>query len=151
TMQLRGQSVFDNATIDLNGNVELRDDFPGQIAFKFSNVDFNPLLQPYIQANLSSHSSIVGTVEVRGPMKRPRDLSLTGNLSHLHISLDKLSVLNDGPIRFSMDREALRFEQFRLLGPDTDLVIRGSVGVNGDHALNLHGSGRLDLKLAQEF
>jgi translocation and assembly module TamB len=151
TMQLSGQAVFEDAAVDLNGNVELHDDFPGQIALKFSNVDFNPLLQPYIQTELSSHSSLVGMVEVRGPIKRPRDLSLTGNISHLHISLAKLSVLNDGPIRFTMDHEALRVEQFRLIGPDTDLLLRGSIGASGDHPLNLHGNGRLDLKLAQEF
>lgn len=151
TLQVRGQSTFEDANVDLSGNVELHDDFPGQITLKFSNVDFNPLLQPYMQVDLSSHSSLVGQLEVRGPMKRPRDLSITGNVSHLHVSLEKWSVLNDGPIRFSMDREALRFEQFRLIGPDTDLVMRGSVGVAGDRPLNLHATGHLDLKLAQEF
>lgn len=150
-LALGGQAVFEDATVDLTGNVELHGDFPGQVALKFSNVDFNPLLQPYMQVDVSSHSALVGTIEVHGPMKRPHDLTLTGNISHLHVSLEKMSVLNDGPIRFSMDREALRAEQFRLVGPDTDLLIRGSVGVAGDHDLSLHGTGHLDLKLAQEF
>jgi translocation and assembly module TamB len=151
TLALKGRSEFEGANVDLSGTVDLHGDFPGQLALKFSNIDFNPLLQPYMQADLSSHSSIVGTVEVRGPMKRPRELSLTGNVSHLHISLDKLSLLNDGPIRFAMDHEALRAEQFRLVGPDTDLLLRGSIGIAGDHALDLHGTGHLDLKLAQQF
>ena len=71
TLALKGRSDFEGANVDLNGTIDLHGDFPGQIGLKFSNIDFNPLLQPYLKANLSSHSSIVGTVDVRGPMKRP--------------------------------------------------------------------------------
>ena len=151
TLTIKGESVFEDATVDLNGTVDLHNDFPGQITLKFLNVDFNPLIQPYVRDNLSGHSEIVGTVEVRGPMKKPRDLSLTGNISRLRVSMEKFNLLNEGPIKFSMDRDALRFEQFRLVGPDTDLLLHGSVGVSGDHALNMHGSGHLDLRLAREF
>ncbi|HEY6274285.1 MAG TPA: translocation/assembly module TamB domain-containing protein [Terriglobales bacterium] len=151
TLILKGRSEFEDATVDLNGTVELHNDFPGQITLKFANVDFNPLLQPYMQADLSSHSAIVGTLEAHGPLKRPHDLTVNGNISALRLSMDKFNLLNDGPIRFSMDHDRLNVEQFRLLGPDTDLLLRGSVGVSSDHALNMHGSGHLDLKLAQEF
>ncbi|HEY6307418.1 MAG TPA: translocation/assembly module TamB domain-containing protein [Candidatus Angelobacter sp.] len=148
---VRGQSSFDDASVTLDGTVQLRNDFPGQMKLLFARVDFDPLLRAYLQGQITGHSSIEGSVEIRGPMKRPRDLTITGNVSQLSANLENIKLQNDGPIHFSMDREVVRADQFHLVGQDTDLFIRGGVGVAGDHALELHTRGRMNLRLAHEF
>jgi translocation and assembly module TamB len=48
-----------------------------------------------------------------------------------------------------IDHELVRTEQLHLVGQDTDLLVRGSLGVAGEHALDVHARGRLNLRLAQ--
>lgn len=148
---VRGRSSFEDASVNLDGVLQLRGDFPGQMKLAFAHVDFDPLLRAYLQGQITGHSSVDGSVEVRGPMRRPRDLNVTGNVTQLTAYLETIKLQNDGPIHFYMDREVVRADQFHLVGEDTDLYIRGGVGIAGDHALDLHTKGRLNLKLAQEF
>ncbi len=148
---VRGRSSFEDATVNLDGVVQLRGDLPGQMKLTFAHVDFDPVLRAYLQGQITGHSSIEGSVEIRGPMKQPRDLNVTGEVTQLTAYLETIKLQNDGPIHFYMDREIVRADQFHLVGEDTDLYIRGGVGVAGDHALDLHTRGRLNLKLAQEF
>lgn len=150
-LTVRGRSAFENATLNLDGAVQLRNDFPGQITVAFAHADFDPLLRAYLQGQITGHSSIEGSIDIRGPMKRPRDLNITGNVTQLVADLETIRLQNDGPIHFSMDREVVRADRFHLVGPDTDLYIRGGVGVAGDHALDLHTNGHVNLKLAHEF
>ncbi|HKD44347.1 MAG TPA: translocation/assembly module TamB domain-containing protein [Candidatus Angelobacter sp.] len=148
---VRGRSSFEDATVNLDGSLQLRGDFPGQWKLQFAHVDFDPLLRAYLEGQITGHSSIEGSVDIRGPMRRPRDLNINGNVTQLSANLETIKLENEGPIHFYMDREVIRADQFHLVGQDTDLYIRGGVGVAGAHALDLHTKGRLNLKLAQEF
>jgi translocation and assembly module TamB len=148
-----GRSSFDEATLRLDGTMQLQpnNDFPGHMTLQFAHIDFDPLLRAYLQGQITGHSSMEGSIDIHGPMKRPRDLTITGNVTQLSANLENIKLQNDGPIHFSMEKEVVRADQFHLVGPDTDLYIRGGVGVASDHALDLHTKGRLNLKLAQEF
>jgi translocation and assembly module TamB len=148
---VRGQSFFEDATLNLAGSVQLVNDFPGQMTLQFAHLDFDPLIRGYLQGQITGHSSMAGSIEVHGPMKKPRDLNVTGSLSQLSADIEGIKVQNDGPIHFSMDREVVRADQFHLIGKDTDLYMHGSMQLAGDHELDLHAKGRLDLKLAQGF
>jgi translocation and assembly module TamB len=146
-----GRSAFDDATVRLDGALDLGNDFPGHMTLQFAKIDFDPLLRAYLQGEITGHSSMEGSIDIHGPMIRPRDLTITGNVTQLSANLENIKLQNDGPIHFSMDREVIRADQFHLVGQDTDLYIRGGVGVAGDHLLDLHTKGRMNLKLAQEF
>jgi translocation and assembly module TamB len=148
---VRGRSAFEDASLDLNGALQLRNDFPGQMTLKFSHVDFDPLLRAYLQGQITGHSSIAGSFDIRGPMRKPQDLSVTGDINQLSANLESVKLQNDGPIHLSMDHEVIRADQFHLVGQDTDLSVRGSMHVSGDHALDLHTQGRVNLRLAHEF
>ena len=77
-VQLRGRSNFENAELNVDGSVRLRDQWPGQITLKFSHLDFDPLIRAYFQGQITGHSSIAGEIDIRGPMKQPRSLMITG-------------------------------------------------------------------------
>lgn len=148
---VRGQSVFEDATVNLDGTIQLSHDFPAQLKLSFAHADFDPLIRAYLQTHTTGHSSIAGSIDVHGPMKRPEDLSITGNLSQVSAEVENIKLQNEGPVSIVVQGGVLRANPFRLVGQDTDLYLHGNVQLTGDHALDLHTRGRVNLKLAQSF
>ncbi|MGZ4858092.1 MAG: translocation/assembly module TamB domain-containing protein [Candidatus Angelobacter sp.] len=150
-VQLRGRSNFENAELNVDGAVHLRGEWPGQVTLKFSHLDFDPLIRAYFQGQITGHSSIAGSIDVHGPMKRPRNLVVTGNVTQLSADVENVKLQNDGPIHFGLENEALKVDEFRLTGTETDLSAKGTVQLTGEHMLDLRSRGRFNLKLLQVF
>lgn len=148
-VNLSGRSNFENADLNIDGKVHLRDMWPGQITLKFSHLDFDPLIRAYFQGQITGHSSIAGEVDIRGPMKRPSGLLISGNVTQLSADVENFKLQNDGPIHFGLENGALKADEFHLVGTETDLVAKGTVQLTGDHALDLRSRGRVNLKLLQ--
>jgi translocation and assembly module TamB len=148
-VSLRGRSNFENADLNIDGSVHLRGMWPGQIALKFSHLDFDPLIRAYFQGQITGHSSIAGEVDIRGPMKRPSSLLVSGNVTQLSADVENFKLQNDGPIHFGLENGALKADEFHLVGTETDLTAKGTVQLTGDHALDLRSRGRVNLKLLQ--
>ena len=148
---LQGRSQFEGASLNMDGDLRLRDDWPGQMKVKFSNLDFDPLIRAYFQGEITGHSSIAGTIDIHGPFRRPRDLVITGVSDQLSAELEHIKLHNDGPVHFSMDTEYARLDQFHLVGDNTDAYVAGGIRLSSDHALDLRTKGRVDLRLLQGF
>jgi translocation and assembly module TamB len=150
-VQLRGRSNFDNAELNVDGSVRLRDLWPGQVTLKFSHLDFDSLIRAYFQGQITGHSSIAGEIDIHGPMKQPRNLVVTGNVTQLSADIENVKLQNDGPIHFGLENESLKLDEFHLTGTETDLDGNGSVQLTGQHMLDLRSRGRFNLKLLQGF
>jgi len=148
---LQGRSNFKDANLDVDGRIQLRGDWPGQMTIKFAQLDFDPLIQVYFAGEITGHSAIAGTIDIHGPFRRPRDLVITGTAEQLTAELQNIRLVNDGPVHFSMNSEFARLDQFHLVGENTDMFVQGGVQVAGAHTLDLHTRGRLDLKLLQGY
>ncbi|HEY7402743.1 MAG TPA: translocation/assembly module TamB domain-containing protein [Candidatus Angelobacter sp.] len=148
---LRGRSNFTDAELSVDGKVHLRGDWPGDVALKFSRLDFDPLIRAYFQGQITGHSSIAGAIDVRGPMKKPRSLAITGNVSQLSADVENVKLQNSGPIHLAIENASLKVDEFHLTGNQTDVSIQGSAQLVADHALDLRSKGRFDLKLLQLF
>jgi translocation and assembly module TamB len=151
TVQLRGRSNFENAELNVDGAVDLRDQWPGQIALKFSHLDFDSLIRAYFQGQITGHSSMAGEIDIHGPMKQPRNLVVTGNVTQLSADIENVKLQNDGPIHFGLESESLKVDEFHLTGTETDLNAKGTVQLTGEHVLDLRSRGRFNLKLLQAF
>jgi translocation and assembly module TamB len=148
---LSGRSHLENADLNLDGKVHLRGDWPGQITLKFSHLDFDPLIRAYFQGQITGHSSIAGAIDIHGPMKRPGQLVISGDVSQLSADVENLKLQNEGPIHFGLENGALKVDEFHLVGTETDLDAKGTVQLVGEHALDLRSRGRVNLKLLQAF
>lgn len=148
---LRGRSNFENAEFNVDGKVHLRGDWPGQITVKLSHIDFDSLIRAYFQGQITGHSSIAGAIDIRGPMKRPGSLAITGNVTQLSADLENVKLQNDGPIHFAVENGALKLDEFRLAGTETDLTVKGTIQFTEDNAIDIRSRGRFNLKLAQAF
>ena len=149
TYEWRGD--FENAELNVDGAVHLRGEWPGQVTLKFSHLDFDPLIRAYFQGQITGHSSIAGSIDIHGPMKRPRDLVITGNVTQLSADVENVKLQNDGAIHFGLENEALKVDEFHLTGTETDLFAKGTVQLTGEHTLDLSSRGRFNLKLLQVF
>ncbi|HEY1525276.1 MAG TPA: translocation/assembly module TamB domain-containing protein [Candidatus Angelobacter sp.] len=150
-LTLRGRSNFENADLNIDGTVHLRGEWPGQLTLMFSHLDFDPLIRAYFQGQITGHSSIAGSIDIHGPMKRPRALVVTGNVSQLSADVENVKLQNNGPIHFGLENESLKADEFRLVGTETDLAAKGAIQLTGEHALDLRSRGRFNLKLLQVF
>ena len=150
-LHLTGRSQLQPAELTLDGDVHLRDGWPSTLTLRFSHLNLDAPLHPYLQGRLTGHSSASGELRVQGPLRQPHDLSLTGTLSDLDLDVENMKLHNQGPIDFALSNQTLQLKTFRLLGEGTDLSAEGTVQLTGDRALNLRARGQGNLKLLESF
>jgi translocation and assembly module TamB len=117
----------------------------------FNHLDVDPLLRTYLQGRITGHSAAAGDVQLRGPLRKPGELDIAGNLTDFSAELENIKVRNDGPLRFSVSSQLLKVEQFRLVGEGTDLSATGSVQLSGDHQLDIRAQGSVNLQLIESL
>jgi len=78
-MEITAESHMNGADLTATGNVHLEHDFPGKVEFKFSKLDFDPLLRAYLGGRVSGHSSANGTIILEGPTAGAETAARLGN------------------------------------------------------------------------
>src|SRR5882672_2498055 len=148
-LHLSGKSAFQGENLSLDGDVQLRGDWPLQATARFEHMDLDPLLQRYLRSSVTGHSTFTGTLAVRGPARRPSDLEVTAELTQLTAVLQNVRVANDGPVRFRIANHVFHLEEARLMGENTKLTAGGTVEMTGRRELDVHASGQVNLGLLQ--
>jgi translocation and assembly module TamB len=118
---------------------------------RFTNFDFVPYLQPLVQGRMTGRSFTAGTLLVQGPLKRPRELTIKAEIPKLTTEMQGIALHNSEPIQFSMAEGTVRVDSFKMVGPDTQMDLRGTVRLIDDDRIRLRAQGRMNLKLAESF
>ena len=150
-MTVSGRSQFLRETLNLDGSVHMRDDFPAHINVSFGEFDVHPFLNRYLAGHVLGASPLSGTAVVEGDLRRPRDLKVAANLGEFQMDLERVKLHNDGPLRFSVENQILQIDQCRLISEGTDISGNGSINLGGDRAVNLHAEGQLNLQLLSTY
>ena len=150
-LHLTGNSHLQHGALLLSGNVHLRDGYPANLSFQMDQLDLDALLHHYFRGEILGHSSVAGSLDLRGPLRHPEQWSLDGSLNALAVEVDNVKLRNQDPVSFSLGNRSLNIRQLHLVGEGTDLNARGSVQLSGARALDLTADGRLDLKLLSSF
>ncbi len=150
-LTLKGQSEFEHAELHMDGSIHLRDDFPSTISLHFDHLDVDPFLRTYLHGRVIGHSATAGDLELRGPLRKIHDVTVTGNVVDLYADIDNIKIRNHGPIRFSANSQRFQLDQFHLIGEGTDISANGSVELAEDHHLDVHAQGKLNLNLIETF
>jgi translocation and assembly module TamB len=148
-MTVSGVSQLERANLQVDGNVRLRGDWPSNLHFRFSQLDIDPLLSNYLRGRITGHSSVAGTFEFQGPLAKPRDWNMTGNLDQFSAEVSNIKVHSDGPVQFKVANNTLQIEQLHIVGDGTDLKANGTVQLASERNLNLSAAGHLNLQLVQ--
>ena len=150
-LHVTGHSEFKDADLLLEGNIQLRKDWPARIDLHFTRLDVDSFLETYLHGHVTGHSAVAGDLRLEGPIRRPEELNVIGNLTDFYADVERVKLRNDGPIRFTLTDRALKLETFHILGDNTDFTGSGSMQLAGGRALDLQGRGKLDLKLIQTY
>ena len=150
-LHVSGHSQFKDAELNLDGTVELRGDWPSAINLHFNHLDMDSVFRTYLKRRVTGHSAVAGDLQLRGPLRKPRELEVVGNLHDFFADVENIKVRNSGPMRFTIAGQSLKIEQFHLIGEGTDLTVGGAVQLNGEHALDLRAQGQANLQLIQSF
>lgn len=149
-MQVTANSHFQNASVALNGTVDLQADYPAQAELTVSSSNLNPLLAAFLPARMTGPTLLSAQVKVAGPLRSPADLNAEVVVDRLAGELEKISVQNQGPIRLRMAKRAVTVEQLKIGGESNRFLdIRGSAEIAGQHRLALSADGSVNLKLLQ--
>ncbi|MBI2683587.1 MAG: translocation/assembly module TamB domain-containing protein [Acidobacteriales bacterium] len=131
------------------GTVEMAGALPANLHFEMDRVDLDPLLDLYLSGRLTGHSSFSGTVDLDGPLRRPRELALAGRLDQVAVSIENITLNTDRPVVFRVEHQRFLLSDFHIQGEGTDLGVSGNVEMTGDRRLDLRANGRANLKLFQ--
>jgi translocation and assembly module TamB len=146
-LQLTGNSQFKTGSLILSGSIGLRGDYPTNVSFKMDQLDLDVFWRSYLRGQLTGHSAVAGTVDIRGPLRHPGQWDIQGSLSALALEVDKVKVHNQDAIRFSVSNRTANLGQLHVVGDGTDFTAHGSMQLSGDRNLDLTADGHIDLKL----
>lgn len=149
TMRLTARNKPQNASLEIDGQLRLRGDYPAQFNLRFARLNVNPLLSGLLKAHLTAPSMAMGSISVQGPLRRPDTLNVYANIDELFAEVAHIQVRNSGPIRLSVWEKAFQIHQLHLLGNDTDMTVTGGAKFNGERLLNIDANGHVNLKLLQ--
>jgi translocation and assembly module TamB len=151
TLRLTGQSQFEEAELKLDGNVQLRGDWPCDINLHLRQLNATPFLRLYMKIGLNTRSLISGELRVQGPLRRPHELRMSGKLDQLQVEVEDFKLNNQGPIQFAVADQTLKVEPFQLSGERTNISAGGTLQLSGERRIDASAHGRVSLRLIQTF
>jgi translocation and assembly module TamB len=141
-------SVLTRGKLDGQLTAALTGDIPISGKFNLANFDLDPFIIAGLHLDqLTSHSSVDGTVSVKGSLRQPDTIEADADLSNVSFAYERVQLTNNGNVRLSYRRNEVRVEQARLHGTDTDVQIGGTARFDQDRALALTLAGNVDLRL----
>ena len=150
-LHLTGNAQLLQGSLQVSGNVQLRDGYPANLIFQMHQLDLDPLWRQSLPDQLTGHSNVVGSLSLRGPLRQPDQLTLDGNLTALSLDVENVKLHNQDLITFSLLNKTVNIRQLHLVGEGTDLNAHGSIQLTGARAIDLTADGRLDIKLLSGF
>jgi translocation and assembly module TamB len=149
SVRLTASSEFEHAKFSLDGTVIPRGDYVADLVLRFDHLDADSLMREYLNGRIEGHSAVTGEVEIRGPLRDPRNLNLVAKIDGFDANIDQVRIHNEGPIRFTIAQQTARLEQFHIVGEDTDFSAHGTASLFGTRDLDLAADGHLNLALIQ--
>ena len=146
-LHLTSDSQLSRGALQMSADVQLGYDHPIDAKLHLNGVDLDALWRAYLGNQLTGHSAVAGTVQLRGPAFRPSRWVLEGDLTNLGIEVEHVALQNQQPVRFEIAGQSLHIEQLHLLGQGSNLTARGSIQLASPYQLDMDADGHLDLKL----
>ena len=147
----KDKGAKDRADLTISGSVGLDDDFPADLNLAFHHLDADSLLRIYLPGNITGRSSLGGTLQVRGPLRTPRDLKVDAELDSFSAEIAHVSIQNVDPIRLEIADQVLRVENLHLAGSGTDFTAHGQAHLTGAQELDVRLDGSVNMALWQSL
>jgi len=148
-LTLTARSNFPNATLTLDGNVDLQGDMPGSATLRFANLDVNPFLPAGMRNQVTRQAALDGEAHLTGPLKQPRLLHASLSVQQFSVEVQHIPIKSDGPVELSLANAVVTVQRCTMISQDNRLTLTGTASFAGDRFLSLSADGSLNLKLAE--
>jgi translocation and assembly module TamB len=148
-LAIKAHSEFEQSDLSVQGTVGLTHDFPGDLNLSFRQLDVDSLLKMYLGDKVTSHSTMAGAIKVRGPLRQPRDLTLSASLDSFAAEIEHVQLRNAEPIRLEVANQVLRLESFHLAGSGTDFTAHGQAQLAEPRDMDFRLEGTVNMALLQ--
>ncbi len=141
----------DKADLTISGSVGLEHDFPADLNLQFHHLDADSLLRIYLPGDITGRSSVGGKLQVRGPLRTPRDLKAVAELDSFSAEIEHVSIQTVDPVRLEVADQVLLVENLHLAGSGTDFSAHGQAHLTGAQELDLRLEGSVNMALWQSL
>ena len=141
----------DKADLTIAGTVGLEHDFPADLKLDFHHLNADALLRTYLPGKLTGHSSMDGTLHLRGPLHTPRDLKAAAEIQSFSAQVEQVQIQSVDAIRFQVADQFLLLENLHLAGSGTDFTAHGRAHLTGTKELDLRLDGSVNMTLFQSL
>jgi translocation and assembly module TamB len=146
-LHITGHSDFPKGKITIAGSVAMHGDYPANITAETDQVDLDPVWRAYLGQQLTGHSSVSGSITLKGPLRYPRQWTLQGTATDLFIDVEYAKLRSQGPVSFTYANQKAVIAPVHLVGEGTDVTGHGSIHFTGARELDMAADGQADLKL----
>jgi translocation and assembly module TamB len=153
TLLYTATSNLVGAKVDGSGTTELTGDCETQAKFMVAGFDIGTAIELFSPGTVKAQSAIGGTVLVRGPLKKPAELSGSAEFDDFDVKLQGVELKSAGPLRVGLLKGLATLDQVHITGQDTDLTASGSAQVFGatgakDGNLDVKANGSVSMAIA---
>ncbi len=134
-----------------HGETRLDADYSTQATLQFAKFDIGGLLKLLHVTGISGQSDLEGTARVSGPLAHPEKLSGEASLRELALVVQGVHLASKGAVHATLTNGLARLDPVEITGEDTDMNIRGTLGVTGKQQLDLAANGSINLRLAESL
>ncbi|MFZ3339387.1 MAG: translocation/assembly module TamB domain-containing protein [Terriglobales bacterium] len=150
-LDIKAHSDFGKSGLTVAGTVGLQKDFPADLKLDFHDLDVVSLLSIYLPGKITSRSPMDGTMQLLGPLRSPRDLKASAEVTAFSVEVDRVRVQNVGPIRFEVAGQTMKIESFHLAGSGTDFTAHGRAQLAGAQEMDFGLDGTVNMTLLQSL
>ncbi len=154
-------SDFTGAKIEGRGETVLQGNYQTQAQLSFSNVTYAGV-RPLISSNSAAPPpftvAAAGQLNVNGPAADPLQMSARLAVNQLEFAAKSLAegaqsvaLKNDQPIVITLQNGKVQVNHFRIVGPQTEIVMAGTAGLQSGDPLDLTLNADTNLAILQQL
>jgi len=137
------------AELTLHGQTSLNSDYSTHARLDFSRFNIGALLKMAHVQGLNGESSLVGSVDIDGPLSRPEELHGEARLQEAAVTLSGVHLHSEGEVHATLSNARLSLDPLHITGEDTNLRLQGALSLKGAHQLDLAAAGTINLKVLE--
>ncbi len=150
TLQLRLQANLNTATLTINSQTQLSGEFETHARLNVARFNIDPLLKTFSVSGIRGSSEIAAAVTLAGPLRHPKQLSGDASVSELAVTLEDVPLHSQGTLHATLQDGTLRVDPVRIVGPDTDVHVQGSLGLfSTPRPIRMNAGGAINMALAE--
>lgn len=145
TVQVTGRTNFAQATLAVDGTINVKGDMQSDLRLQFAKVDIDPLLRAHLKTHITNHSALGGHASISGPLRQPTSLTGSMVVDAFSVELEKIPIHSDGPVELALDDEVVTVKHLKLASEDTNLSVGGTLDFKGERPVDLYARGHLNM------